>query len=61
MLKTAIDKILSLAEVQKLVFDGRSYTSRSITPVEDPLPISLNLSTLTGLKGLHRGQKSPRI
>ncbi|WP_372966733.1 hypothetical protein [Marinobacter sp.] len=50
MIKQAIEKILSLAGVQTLVFDERSYTDKHISPVLLPEPQAVGLNTLTGIK-----------
>lgn len=50
MLVKAIEKILFLAGIQKVCFDGRDYTDRPLVPVLDPEPKRLDLHTLTGVR-----------
>lgn len=57
MLKEAIEKILSLAEIQKIECVGsdavkRCYTSDTLIPVRDPLKENVEVSTLTGFMDL---------
>jgi hypothetical protein len=49
VIEAAINKILGLAAIEKLEFNGRPYTSKGIVPVYDPTPKVLTIDTLTGL------------
>jgi hypothetical protein len=49
MIKEAIEKILSLAPVQVLQFDSRSYTSAGLHPVKIPVPEPIKTLTLTSI------------
>lgn len=49
MLEKAINKILELSSIQKLEIAGRTYTSKGIVPVKEPLPASLVVHTLSGI------------
>lgn len=49
MLKELYEAIRKDATPQELTIDGRKYTTDSICPVYAPAPVSLDVSTLTGL------------
>lgn len=49
MIKEAIEKILSLAVVEKFNYDGREYASKQLVPVKEPAPPVLTVNTLQGL------------
>ncbi len=48
MIKEAIEKILSLAQVEQFEIGGRKYTSKGIIAVTEPEPQCLSVNTLTG-------------
>ena len=48
MIKAAVDKILELAPAQIVEVCGRKYSDRKISPVLEPAPAPLTVSTLTG-------------
>lgn len=50
MIKEAIDRILSLAVVERIEQDGRPYTSKAIHPILRPEPKTLGVNTLTGIR-----------
>ena len=49
MLKEAIEKILSLAVVEKIEVGGREYFTRELSPVKSPVVSPIKLHTLDGL------------
>jgi hypothetical protein len=49
MIKAAIEKILTLAPVQRLSIGGREYTDQMIYPVKEPQVEPLTIHTLTGM------------
>lgn len=49
MIREAIDRILDLGLVERIVIDGRPYTSKKLEPVRNPQPDVLHVNTLTGL------------
>lgn len=49
-----IDKIISLAPVQKFVFGNREYTSETLRGVKAPVQSSLTVSTLTAIEDYFR-------
>jgi hypothetical protein len=51
LIKEAIEKILSLAAVEKMQFGGRDYTSKAVVPVQEPALPLLEVNTLRGLVG----------
>jgi hypothetical protein len=57
MLKGMIEKILSLAEIERFQVGGRDYTSQTIHPVSEPMPFSLGINTLTGFVDFFKGCK----
>ena len=48
MIVEAIEKILDLVEVQKILIGGRSYTNRNVFPIREPEPGTFSLHTLNG-------------
>ena len=48
--KSFVEKIVELAEVETFDLCEGVFTSKQIYPVKEPMPNSLNLSTLTGVK-----------
>lgn len=49
MIEKAINKILELADVAQFEIAGRKYTSKGIVPVKEPMPVVLEVHTLSGL------------
>lgn len=51
MIKEAIEKILSMAPVEKLKFDGHDYVTKQLFPVNftESIPAPLSINTLTGI------------
>jgi hypothetical protein len=49
MIREAIDRLLSLATPTALTLDNRTYTSKEVFPVKDPVPQQKGVHTLTGL------------
>lgn len=49
MIKAAIEKILTLAQIQFVEVEDRRYTTGAIHPVEDPQQGAIEVHTLTGL------------
>lgn len=47
--RTFIEKICELSAPAVLNIEGRSYSSKTIHPVHDPMPDALNINTLTGI------------
>ena len=47
--RTFIEKICEMSAPAVLNIDGRSYSSKSIHPVHDPMPDALCINTLTGI------------
>lgn len=54
MIKEAIEKILSLAPVEKFNFSGREYASEQLTPVKPPVQSDLDVITLTAIEDYYR-------
>lgn len=50
MLKEFVEKILSLATAEIIEVGGRNYSTRSLHPLTLPLPVMLEVHTLTGVK-----------
>jgi len=50
MIRDAIDKILGLAAVQELEIGDRPYTDKPIHPVKEPMPETLDVTTLTAIQ-----------
>lgn len=49
MIAKAIEKLLEMAKPEHIVINGSNYCSKDIYPVKSPLPVSLELHSLTGL------------
>lgn len=47
-LKDGINRIVELAEVEKFDIRGKTYTSKGLVPLKEPLPEKILVSTLTG-------------
>jgi len=60
MLKGMIEKILSLAVVDRFCVSGRDYTSQTIHPVLEPTPDVLGVNTLTGFVDFFKGCEGDR-
>lgn len=52
MIKEAIEKVLSLAPVNRLTIEGREYTDKSVFPASAPLISAIKVSTLGGFVDL---------
>jgi hypothetical protein len=60
MLKEAIEKILSMAEVDAFSIEDRPYTDKLIYPVKEPVPDALSVNTLTGFVDFFTGCEADR-
>jgi len=49
MIREAIDRILGLAPVEQFTFEGRTFTSKSLTEITPPQAAGMKVNTLTGL------------
>jgi hypothetical protein len=49
MIREAIDRILALAPVEKIEFDGREFASKKIEPIAPSHPAPLKIGTLAGV------------
>lgn len=47
--RTFIEKICEMSAPAVFEIEGRSYSSKTIHPVHDPMPDALNINTLTGI------------
>lgn len=53
MIKEAIEKILSLAEPNSVLFNGKTYYDKPLTLLTTPVDETVNVSTLQGLVDLY--------
>jgi hypothetical protein len=49
MIREAIDRILALADVEKIEFDGREFASKKLEPMSPAHPAPLKIGTLAGV------------
>lgn len=49
MIKEAIDRILEISSPEIIPVGGRNYSTKKLTPIEEPMPTALEVSTLTAL------------
>lgn len=50
MISEAIDKISGMSVPVEFTIDDRKYSSKPLSPIKEPVPASLNVSTLTAMK-----------
>jgi hypothetical protein len=49
MIKAAIEKVLEIQKVEKLLLEGRTYTNKPIFPVYESSVATIQIKTLTGI------------
>lgn len=54
MIKSAIEKLLSLAPVERFNIEGREYSDTALTPIKPPVQSSLTVATLTAIEDYFR-------